>query len=214
MNIYLEHKIFRLIHFNNLEEILQNGMYSKNSGHIVPNYFNIGDTSLIRQRESYNVRIDPPNGNLGDYIPFYFAGHSPMLLNIKTGYRGVQKLPQEELIFLACKISDILNKCSQWCFTDGHAKSTITKFYNNPEHLALLDWNMIHQRYWHPTEEDMDRTRRKQAEFLVKTHVPVDCISEIIVLNEKQEERIKEIEEKLKLNIPVYVDKKYKYFYP
>ena len=39
--------IFRLIHFDNLEETLRNGMYSRNSGHIVPNFVNIGDTTLI-----------------------------------------------------------------------------------------------------------------------------------------------------------------------
>ena len=77
--------IFRLIHFDNLEDTLRNGMYSRNRGHIVPNFVNIGDTTLIKQRETFTVPVNPPNGNLGDYIPFYFAGHSPMLLNIKTG---------------------------------------------------------------------------------------------------------------------------------
>ena len=51
-------------------------MYSKNSGHVIENYINIGDTTLIRQRETFTVRVNPPNGTLGDYIPFYFAGHS------------------------------------------------------------------------------------------------------------------------------------------
>lgn len=80
--------IFRLIHFDNLEDTLRNGMYSRNSGHIVPNFVNIGDTTLIKQRETFTVPVNPPKGNLGDYIPFYFAGHSPMLLNIKTGHEA------------------------------------------------------------------------------------------------------------------------------
>ena len=71
---YIDHHILRLMHFDNLEHILKHGMYSKNSGHVIPNYVNIGDTTLIKQRETFTVRIDPPNGNLGDYIPFYFAG--------------------------------------------------------------------------------------------------------------------------------------------
>ena len=70
---YIDHHILRLMHFDNLEHILKHGMYSKNSGHIIPNYVNIGDATLIKQRETFTVRIDPPNGNLGDYIPFYFA---------------------------------------------------------------------------------------------------------------------------------------------
>lgn len=90
MTRYEDHMILRLIHSEMLEEVLTNGMYSKNSGHEIPGYINIGDAELIKQREEYVVKIDPPNGHLGDYIPFYFAGHSPMLLNIKTGYRCVR----------------------------------------------------------------------------------------------------------------------------
>lgn len=88
-------------------------MYSKNSGHIIPNYINIGDTKLIKQRQNFKVRIDPPDGNLGDYIPFYFAGHSPMLLNIITGNRGIQQRPQEELVYIVCKICDIIEHCPE-----------------------------------------------------------------------------------------------------
>jgi hypothetical protein len=105
--------IFRLIHFDNLEDTLRNGMYSRNSGHIVPNFVNIGDTTLIKQRETFTVPVNPPNGNLGDYIPFYFAGHSPMLLNIKTGARGIQKISY--ISFAKCmeSLTTALNGASQ-----------------------------------------------------------------------------------------------------
>ena len=57
---YTYRHILRLIHFDNLEHILKHGIYSKNSGHIIPDYVNIGDTTLIKQRETFTVRIDPP----------------------------------------------------------------------------------------------------------------------------------------------------------
>lgn len=57
---YIDHHILRLMHFDNLEHILKHGIYSKNSGHIIPDYVNIGDTTLIKQRETFTVRIDPP----------------------------------------------------------------------------------------------------------------------------------------------------------
>lgn len=214
MTRYEDHMILRLIHSEMLEEVLTNGMYSKNSGHEIPGYINIGDADLIKQRDEYVVRIDPPNGHLGDYIPFYFAGHSPMLLNIKTGYRGIKKYPQSELVFLVCKISDIIENCPHWCFTDGHAKSSITQFHNNIEDLSLLDWDTINLQFWSSTEDDWDRMRRKQAEFLVKKHVPVTCISQIIVLNSEQEAKVKEIESRAGIDIPVVIDQQRKYFYP
>ena len=206
--------IFRLIHFNNLEETLKNGMYSKDSDHIVPNFVNIGDTTLIKQRETYTVRVYPPNGNLGNYIPFYFAGHSPMLLNIKTGARGIQKHEQKDLVYVVCKTLCIIDKCPEWCFTDGHAKNHLTKFYNNLNQLNALDWTTIRSQYWHDTEDDYDRMRRKQAEFLVKAHVPSQCICGLIVLTEEQEQRAKEIMQKAGIELPIYVDVHCKYFYP
>lgn len=214
MTRYEDHILLRLIHSDMLEEVLTNGMYSKNSGHVISGYINIGDAELIKQRDEYVVKIDPPNGHLGDYIPFYFAGHSPMLLNIKTGYRGIKKHPQSDLVFLVCKISDVIEQCPHWCFTDGHAKSSITKFYNDIEDLSLLDWDTINLQFWNSTEDDYDRMRRKQAEFLVKKHVPLTCISQIIVINAEQTAKIKEIESRIGIDIPVVIDKQRKYFYP
>lgn len=214
MTRYKDHILLRLIHSDMLEEVLTNGMYSKNSGHEIPGYINIGDAELIKQRDEYVVKIDPPNGHLGDYIPFYFAGHSPMLLNIKTGYRGIKKYPQSELVYLVCRISDIIEQCPHWCFTDGHAKSSITKFHNKVEDLSLLDWATINLQIWRSTEDDWDKMRRKQAEFLVKKHVPVTCISQIIVINSEQEAKVKEIENRIGIDIPVVIDKQRKYFYP
>ena len=211
---YTDHHILRLMHFDNLEHILKHGMYSKNSSHVIPNYVNIGDATLIKQRETFTVRITPPNGNLGDYIPFYFAGHSPMLLNIKNGSRGIKQLPQKDLVYVVCRISCIIEHCPEWCFTDGHAKNHLTRFYNHTDDLTNLDWDVISMQYWHDTEDDYDRMRRKQAEFLVKGHVPANCICGLIVLSAEQEERAKAIQQQTGTNIPIYVDSKRKYFYP
>ena len=189
-------------------------MYSKNSGHIVPNFVNIGDTTLIKQRETFTVRVNPPNGSLGDYIPFYFAGHSPMLLNIKTGARGIQQQDQNNLIYIVCRISSITEYCLEWCFTDGHAKNNLTKFYNNLRDLELLDWDIISQQYWYDTADDYDRMRRKQAEFLVKNHVPATCICGLIVTTSEQEQKAKDILTKVNSDIKIFVDTKHKYFYP
>ena len=70
MTRYEDHILLRLIHSDMLEEVLTNRMYSKNSDHEIPGYINIGDAELIKQRDEYVVKIDPPNGHLGDYIPF------------------------------------------------------------------------------------------------------------------------------------------------
>ena len=137
-----------------------------------------------------------------------------MLLNIKTGARGIQKQDQKDLVYVVCKIKNITENCPEWCFTDGHAKNNLTKFYNNLDQLENLDWETIRLQYWRDTEEDYDRMRRKQAEFLVKGHVPANCICGIIVLDSDSAERAKAILKQVGIEIPVHVDTKRQYFYP
>ena len=203
-----------MIQYYNLEFILKHGLYTKNSRMKDPEYINIGDIQLIEQRQNFHVRIDPPGGDLGDYIPFYFGGHSPMLLNIKTGYRGIRKRPQDELIYIVCRIKDIVAQCPAWCFTDGHAKNKLTEFYNDIKDLTHVDWEVVCTQFWGNDEANMDRMRRKQAEFLVKDCVPVSCVAGIIVKTADREAYVKTILSRLSIEIPIYVDSKNNYFYP
>lgn len=63
------------------------------------------------------------------------------------------------------------------------------------------------------TEEDFDRMRRKQAEFLVRHHVPVNCISSVVVLNETRKTFVEEIVTQLGLEIPVRVNPNNQFYY-
>lgn len=48
---YTDRHILRLIHFDNLEHILKHGIYSKNSGHIIPDYVKIIVQSGVLQMD-------------------------------------------------------------------------------------------------------------------------------------------------------------------
>lgn len=54
-----------------------------------PNFVTIGNPDLIDKRARRAVPL-PPGGTLSDYVPFYFTPKSPMLLNIKTGFKGMK----------------------------------------------------------------------------------------------------------------------------
>jgi hypothetical protein len=206
-------RIFRIVHINNIEYLLRHGMFTYNHAHADPNYINIGDTSLISKRQVYPVKIDPPGGLLGEYIPFYFGALSPMLLKIKDGHGGITKRPQSDIVYIVCKIDDVIAHCQDWFFTDGHAKIDITETYNDLEMLTEVDWNIVGTKWWRPIDEDMDRMRRKQAEFLIKNHVSVNCINCIIVFNEEKRILVKEIVENLGLNIHILVNPNNQFYY-
>jgi len=206
-------EVFRIVHIENVEYLLVHGMFTKSHAQADPDYINIGDTGLIVQRNDYPVGISPPNGVLGEYIPFYFGTLSPMLLNIKTGYRGITQRPQSDIVYIVCRVNTIMENCEEWCFTDGHAKNAITAFYNHLDNLDKVDWDMVAERHWNNTEEDFDRMRRKQAEFLVKAHVPVRCISSIVVLNQQDKTIVEEIINRLGLEIPVRANPGNQFYY-
>jgi|WetSurMetagenome_2_1015567.scaffolds.fasta_scaffold239955_1 hypothetical protein len=206
--------LFRIVHIKNIEYLLTHGMFTREHAKADPRYINIGDSNLIEQRKDYPVGINPPNGTLGEYVPFYFGPLSPMLLNIKTGYRGIKQRPQDKIVYVCCKLDDLITQCTEWCFTDGHAKNRITSFYNTIHDLNKVDWNIVAEQYWSNTEDDYDRMRRKQAEFLVKVHVPVQCIHTIVVFNQETSTLVKDILVKLSLNINVSVNPKNRFYYP
>lgn len=203
-------QVFRIVHIDNMEYLMRHGMFTRDNGNADPNYINIGDPELIINRSVYRVKIDPPNGLLGEYVPFYFGPLSPMLLRIRDGY-GVTKRPQEDIIYVVCKVKDVISKCKNWCFTDGHAKKEITEFYNHTDDFYKIDWNMVNERYWRDNEDDFDRMRRKQAEFLVKDHVPVSCIGAIVVYNNKAKGVVENIMDDLGLTIPIRVNRNFYY---
>ncbi|WP_353620332.1 DarT ssDNA thymidine ADP-ribosyltransferase family protein, partial [Geobacillus sp. AYS3] len=74
---------------------------------------------------------------------------------------------QDEIIYLVSRKDVIHCGRLRYVFTDGHAIMKITDFYNNLGNLGKIDWNIMYSPFWFETEEDPDRERRRQAEFLV-----------------------------------------------
>lgn len=57
-------------------------------------------------------------------------------------------------------------------FTDGHAAELVSEFFKDLARLDRVDWQIMRARYWADTQEDGDRSRRRQAEFLVHHFFP------------------------------------------
>jgi hypothetical protein len=205
--------VFRIIHFENLDFILQNGIYYRSSNNFPSNYVNIGNSEIITNRDTIPVKCYPGT-YVNEYVPFYFAVKTPMLYNIHTGY-GVPQIPQHEIIYLACRTGDIVESNLQWCFTDGNAAKAITEFYRDPKDLEKLDWHSIRTKDFRDdnADGDPDRKRKKHAEFLVKDHVPVAFIKAIFVYNEERFKFVEALVKKYGLDIPVKIDNEHKLYF-
>lgn len=204
--------IYRMTHIDNVPFIVQNGLWSKLSQVQDPNFIPIGNPDIIGKRTNKCVEVVPPGGVLGEYVPFYFSGHSPMLLNITTGY-GVKKVLQKDIVFIVCDAFEIINANIPYCFTDGNATKAITQFYNSRYGLDELDWECIRSLYWKNIEDDYDRVRKKMSEFLVKGHVPANLIRGIIVKNAEAKQRVAAMLGDALPDCRKTVDTNFEYFY-
>lgn len=116
-----------------------------------------------------------------------------MLFQLKTGWVPGYNEGQEPLIYLVSAAQAVAETNAGFVFSDGHGLAAFTQWFDNLDELDKVDWGMVYQRYWRDEPSDMDRQRRKQAEFLVHRTCDWGLVQEIGVINQRTEERVGEI---------------------
>lgn len=204
--------LYRILHWDCLAEVLDRGFFPKRHPDFQLPPKRIGDVELATKRDRRALKT-PGAGTIGEHVAFYFCGHSPMLYKIHTGY-GVPKEHQRDIVYICCKLETIAALGHSYLFTDGQANTGGTKEFTLLADLEQLDWNVIPEQYWRDTEDDRDRERRKQAEFLVKGHVPVACFQGIYTFDAQRQAEVSQLISARGLTIPVRVDTNRKLYYP
>ncbi len=155
-----------------------------------------------------------PGGTIHDYVPFYFGYLSPMMLNLKTGRVPGYDEGHEPLIYLVSTAQKVRDSGAGFVFSNGHGLATFTDWFDDLTRLDQVDWDMVYQRYWADTLVDMDRQRRKQAEFLVYRLCDWTLIEEIGVLDQAMKQQVEGILAKYpaKLHRPVVVRSEWYYY--
>lgn len=176
--------ILRIIHVDNLRTLLaRGGLHSTNH---TPNdglpYRTIHNVDIQNVRRARPVPCGQ-GGTMHDYVPFYFGQLSPMLLQLKTGRVAGYTEGQEPLIYLKTTVQAVIGAGRRFVFSDGHGIAAFTNWFDDVARLDQVDWDMVYQRYWSDNVNDMDRQRRKQAEFLIHEFCPWALVEEIAVLN-------------------------------
>jgi hypothetical protein len=166
----------RITHIESVPWILGHGLHCRNANVCDPNYRDIGNPDLIAKRAHRDVPI-PPGGTLSDYIPFYFTPHSPMLLNIKTGYGGMKQTPMSDIVILVSSLRTVAAQGGAFVFTDRHAYLQTTQFFNEVGDLRRIDWDLLRRRDFKRDPDDPGKMERYQAEALVHRHLPVNALA-------------------------------------
>lgn len=183
-----------MLHIDNLPVLLQRG--GLHASRHVPDdgrpYKTIHNLDIQNER---HVRTIPcgPGGTMHDYVPFYLGPRSPMLLQLHTGRVAGYTDGQTPLIYLVTTAQAVVEAGCGYVFSDGHGIARFTDWYADLCMLDNLDWDMIYARYWSDTINDMDRQRRKQAEFLIHQRCPWNLIHSISTINNSIATRVQEI---------------------
>lgn len=199
--------IYRIIPIENLDYHLQHGLYAKKAvAHLDASYISIGSRDVISRRDNRVVDCYP-DSVVNDFVPFYFSVRTPMLFNIVTG-RGANEYDQKKIIYLCCKFSELATDDFQWCYTNGNASSAISKFYRKVQNIdTKVDWHSVKTNDFRDAnaDGDEDRIRKKHSEFLVKDHVPVAYIKQIVVINNERKLEVEKLVEKHNRKIAVKI---------
>jgi hypothetical protein len=68
-----------------------------------------------------------------------------------------------------------------------------SRYSNIESDFSLIDWPLIRARHWANTESDLDRLRRRQAEFLIHRFVPWELVNGIGVFDDDILEQVEGI---------------------
>lgn len=186
--------IYHITHIRNLPSILeQGGLWC--DGEAARQRLctvAIAHDHIKHRRANRRVPLGP-GGSLADYVPFYFAPRSPMLYAICQGAVEGYGGGQENVLHLVSSAERIAQEGLRFAYTEGHAVMAPSEFYDDLKDLGRIDWPLMRSRYWFDTDEDPDRKRRRQAEFLVHRFAPLPCLLEIGVMTEPVAQRVSEI---------------------
>lgn len=190
--------IYHITNINNLPNILQMGglfcdavMARRGINSVCIAY------SALKERRAKTPIPAAMAGTLADYVPFYFCPRSPMLYAIHCGSVGNYQGGQNAIIHLVSSAEKTQSTGRQYYFTDGHGVEAFTSFFDDLNDLDILDWEVIKSRSWGNKDNDLDRKRRKQAEFLTHEFFPWELVDSIGVMDNN---RKIEVERMLELN--------------
>jgi hypothetical protein len=96
-------------------------------------------------------------------------------------------------------------------FTDGHGTMALSDFFDDLSSLNEVDWQIMKEKYWADTDQDPDRKRRRQAEFLIYERLSWTMVEEIVTINNHVQSEVIEIINKNFHKPPVNIKRSWYY---
>lgn len=204
--------IYHMTHVRNLEPILELGGLYCDRAMAERQVQAVGIAHKhIKERRAKRQVPTCKRGTLADYVPFYFAPRSPMLYAIHCGQVEGYSEGQRPVLHLMSSAEAVQAAGLPFTFTEGHAEMAFSEFFEDLADLARIDWKIVEATYWRDTDADMDRKRRRQAEFLVHEFFPWALVAKIGVINDAMAQEVNRIVVGQRHNLEVRVERSWYY---
>lgn len=211
-------RLFHITAIENLAAIFEQGaLLCKARSQVAGiNYQNIAHAGAQGVRASKAV-IDPPGGCIHDYVPFYFAPRSPMLMAIHGGKVTGCDYSQEDIVYFELLVRTVVDAKKEFVFYDRNATKDYSQAYTDPHQLKnVVDWDLLTEeprldgfcKYFqdrHEPAKYLDRMEKRQAEFLIKDQVPLAWFTRIGVINDEKAAAVREVMARFGVNLPLVV---------
>ncbi|MBI5047808.1 MAG: DUF4433 domain-containing protein [Deltaproteobacteria bacterium] len=179
----------------NIPSILDQGILSnKRAKHIDHKDFSDQEIQLQRKFTIMGTLRTPH-----DYVPLYFATHTPMQYVITTPAFTKNRnrvTNNNDLIFIELDAIKIF-KIHGVVFTDGNVAASRTCFCTDIADLDELDWNTINSPNQWPYCYDSEWKRKKASEVLVPDAIPATFFTRIVVFSNEAIQKLSEMTNKL-----------------
>lgn len=156
----------------------------------------------------------PPGGVIHDYVPFYFAPRSPMLMAVNGGRVEGCPYEQQDIVHFETTVEAVVAEGLPYVFYDFNATLNIATCYSNLKDLDKINWDLFHEaprmdgycQFFHNRVDNPKYILRKetrQAEFLVYKNVPLKLMKVVGVYSAPKVQEVKEIFDEADIDIPV-----------
>ncbi len=174
-------KLYYMTHMNNISSILEHGILCYNRARYI-SHVSISDYHVQWRRDR---RFIEEYKTIHDYVPLYFATHTPMQYVITHHEEKNYYINKVYLAFIEVDPIKVFQTRGVM-FTDGNAASSETRRFKDIKDLEQLDWYIIKNKKCFSREYK----RKKSAEVLVPDRVSPDYFLGIIVSLEQVKEEI------------------------
>lgn len=196
-------RLFHITAIANLPAIFAAGaLLSKNGGAAAGiNYQNIAHAGAQGARAVRAVP-NPPGGLVHDFVPFYFAPRSPMLFAINGGRVAECQWRQTDIVHFETTVQCLVARGRPFVFYDRNATLAFSTPYTDLAHLdTAVAWDLMTEapqldgycKFWQnnpAVARYADRMERRQAEFLVRDNVPLDCMTRLGVIDAARQAQV------------------------